>query len=406
MKTERPLRWIVVCLLLIPVARQDVVAANICDQLHGKVYVYAFSDSPSLEILVGFFDNKSDWEIVFYDLNDSSSSRRFLKIVEIFELMGIRALPRGSCLPCELQYLTWDNMWRVYASPLAGVFRNGRLAAITVGIADYETLDQAVMANADYVKVLTSHDVYALDGEGVKIQLEEFFIGQENRKRMDVNIFYLTSSIIFLALADSVNPCTFSLFSALLLITLHSLGKTKVATTGLSFILAVFVGYYALGLGLFRILIVIPNINKALAVMGLAMGALSIISSSKPEFRSPIPKSVRRFMEIRVSKSYGSPAASFMLGVFATFTLLPCSSGPYLVGVGLVSVLKGSIQAHLLLILYGILFTTPLILILVIVLASGGLSRRIKAFRSTRLSLAGLFSGLLLISACTYILVT
>ena len=107
-------------------------------------------------------------------------------------------------------------------------------------------------------------------------------------------------------------------------------------------------------------------------------------------------------MELQISKSYVSPIASFTLGVAASFTLLPCSSGPDIVGLGLLSALKDPVQAYLLLTLYNTLFVIPLIGVLFAILASSAYARNIKAFRSTRLGIMELISGSLLTMVCAY----
>ena len=379
-----------------------------CVQQFNEVYLYAFSESLSSERVLEFLDSKPNSEVISYDLNDSSSSERFINIVATLRVQGVEVVPAGSCLPCELynRYFTLDEVWKGYASPLMGFFSNGRLSAITVGITDDDALDQAIRSNSEHVKIFARHNVYSLTDESVRVQLEEFLVGPEGKGKRGMDALGLIGSIAFLALADSVNPCTFAVFTALLFIALYSFGRMRTATTGLSFILAVFVGYYALGLGLVQILATLPNIHRVLAVVGLVIGAFSIASGVKPGFKSPIPKSVRKFMEQRISKSYASPAASFALGLVATFTLLPCSGGPYVVGLGLISGLREPIQAYFLLAVYNIIFAAPLIAILIGLLAFSGLSRRVKALRSTKLGLMEIISGSLLVAACIWILLS
>jgi len=248
--------------------------------------------------------------------------------------------------------------------------------------------------------------VYTLTDESVRAKLAELLVGPEGRGKGAMDASTLILSIVFLALADSVNPCTFAVFTALLFISLYSFGKMRTVATGFSFILAVFIGYYALGLGLVQILTAFPNIHRALAVLGLVLGAFSIVSGIRPRFKSPIPRSVRGFMEQRIIKSYASPVASFALGLVATFTLLPCSGGPYLVGLGLISGLGEPIEAYLLLALYNLIFAVPLAAILVILLMFSSLSRKVKVLRSSKLGLMEVISGTLLVAVCLWILLT
>lgn len=353
-------------------------------------------------MLLRFFENKSDWKITFYDLNDSSSLEKFLNITKTLIFLRVQVLPPDLCLSCEMENLTLDEILTVNGQPLLGFFRDGRLTAITIGIVNYETLAQALMVKDDEgVRVFTPYEVHHLSDKGVRTRLEEFFIGEG---RSEIEISNVILSIILLALADSVNPCTFALFTALLLITLHYSGKMRVAVTGFSFISAIFIGYYILGLGVFQILVAVPHMDKALAILGLVLGALNVVRGLKLKFKSPIPKSLRRFMELKISGSYTSVAASFGLGLISSLILLPCSGGPYMVFLGLLSALKGLTQAYLLLAFYNLLFLMPLIFILVAVLMLNRLARKIKVFRSTKLGIMEMVSGALLTIMCLYIL--
>ena len=205
-------------------------------------------------------------------------------------------------------------------------------------------------------------------------------------------------------LADSINPCTFTVFTALLLISLHSLGRMRAALTGISFVLAVFICYYSLGLGLIQALTGIPYADKVIAIAGLIIGAISIARGLKPEFKSPIPKTLRKPLEKFLEKAYFSPVASFILGTLASFALLPCSGGPYIVGLGILSTLKEKFQAYLLLALYNTIFVAPLLIILLAVLASRRYVRKVKILRGRCLGTMEFISGLILIIICLLIL--
>lgn len=388
-------------LLVTLLALLNSVPGKIRAEQSGEVHIYGFPESPSSERLLGYFDNKSDWEAIFHSFNDPSSSERFLKIVEMLRVSGIQVTPPESCIACELLHMTWDEILMGYSSPLVGFFRNGRLTAITLGIARSDILDRALAARGDDVIVFALSNEYSLRDQSARVALEGLFPGEAESGIDAQNII---SSIALLALADSVNPCTFAVFTALLLVTLHSVGRTKAALTGFSFIMAIFVCYCILGFGLIHIFATIPYVDKAVALVGLVIGAFSITRGLKPKFKSPVPKSLRRFMEIRISRSYGSPVASFALGVVASFTLLPCSSGPYVVGLGLLSALNNPAQTWLLLTVYNSIFVAPLIAILFAVLSSSAYVRKVKAFRGRKLGVMELVSGLLLVVVCVYVL--
>lgn len=394
--------------LLLALLSTTFLVNDIVSQSSGKVHIYCLPKSPNLEVIMNYFNDKSDWEVTFCSLNDSICLSRFLTIVDALTLRGIDVLPAGTCLPCELQYSTWNDILITYASPLIVFSHNGRPTAVTIGITNHMVLEQATMMNASYVKIFTLQDSYALSYEGV--QLEALLLGEENGEKTKINLLDPISSIVLLALVDSINPCTFAVFTALLFLSLSSFGKIKAATVGFSFILAIFIGYYILGLGLLPVLTFIPYVDKILAAVGCVIGFLSIIRGFEHKLnayaKSLVPESFRRFIELWITKYYARPTLSFILGFIASFTLLPCSSGPYVVGLGLLSTVKESIKAYLLLALYNIVFVTPLIVILAAILASSVLAHKIKVLRSAEIGVMELINGILLVALCIYLLLS
>lgn len=373
-----------------------------------EVYIFGFLDSTNTRTLLGYLNNRSDWEVIFYDLNETSGQNRTLELIKVFKVVNINFMPPDVCPSCEHEHSMFFSLdfWINSTSPLVGFFHNGKLSSITIGLSSHEILDQALAADSEQVKVFTYDNTYTIDDESIRTRLEELFVGQENNMT-GINALSLLAPLVFLALADSVNPCTFAVFTAMLLIALHSLSKTKAITVGFTFIIAVFTGYLVLGLGLYRIFSIVPIIpyfNQFLAIIGLVIGVFTVAQSLKPKFISPIPNSFRRLLESRIIRSYVSPLASFFLGILATITLLPCSSGPYLIGLSLLSNLREFAQIFLLLVMYNLIFVSPLFLILVALLASESLSHKIKVFRSRKLKIMELVSGMLLITVCLYLL--
>jgi len=82
-----------------------------------------------------------------------------------------------------------------------------------------------------------------------------------------------------MTLADSVNPCTFSIFTALLLLTFSlSKEKRRIFIVGLPFITAIFLSYMLLGLGLIKVFSYIPAIKYVIVLFGLTFGIFSVLS--------------------------------------------------------------------------------------------------------------------------------
>ncbi|MGQ9781885.1 MAG: cytochrome c biogenesis CcdA family protein [Nitrososphaeria archaeon] len=363
------------------------------------VHVFRRPESSSQGTLLDYL-GRSGCDIRLHDLDPSWNSS-FSRIVLTLMVRGVRIQPPEACVSCQLVHQSWDDLLNDYAAPLVGYFHEGRLTAMTLGITDVEVVEEALSLKGDCVEVFTRNSRYTLSNESVRIKLEELF--QEDRG-VRVGASTMVWPVILLAAADSINPCTFAAYTALLLISLSLLGRKRTLLTGFSFVLAVFLSYSLLGIGLIYLFADIAHIDKMLAVFGLAIGAYSIIRGVRPELKSPVPRSISRRIDFLIRKTYVSPLASFLLGVLVSFTLLPCSSGPYIVGLSLISTLGNEAYRYFLLMFYNLIFVAPLVVILLAIIFLKQYARKVKVFRSKRLGLLELVSGLLLVLISIYIL--
>lgn len=173
-----------------------------------------------------------------------------------------------------------------------------------------------------------------------------------------------TALLLPLALADSVNPCTFALYVALLTSASMAAGRRLMVIAGTSFTLSVFAGYFILGLLLSMGASLLPS--WVLSSIAIGYGLLVIIYAS---YRKNDERACREdnatckvFKHFKSLSGSVSIAGSAALGFIASFTLLPCSGGPYLAFASIVSKTPLTWRISLLA-LYNSIFVTPLILI-------------------------------------------
>ncbi len=220
--------------------------------------------------------------------------------------------------------------------------------------------------------------------------------GNEN-----MNFFTALSLTISLSLADSVNPCTIYLYTILLIAaSIASIGVERkvnykrVVAVGLAFALAVWIGYLLLGLGLITFVSSLPKIF--FTAVGVGFGLWVIYSALTGRERVAAKKSMVKLLP-KASKNI---LLSFALGLLATFTLLPCSAGPYIVFAGIAAKLP-MIQAAILLVIYNLVFISPLIIVLMAILL--GVSRQsVREFLIKYNRVLSVIAGLLLIAIALY----
>jgi len=177
--------------------------------------------------------------------------------------------------------------------------------------------------------------------------------------------------ITSLALADSVNPCAIAVLTMVLVAILASNPekRKRVLYAGLSFILAVYIGYLFYG----GIIIQFFNsfaeflrhgsgiIYKGLGIFAMILGALNMkdyFYYQPGGVATEMPLAMRPYAKLIINK-ITSPLGAFFIGFLVTVFLLPCTIGPYIIASGLLAEL-GFIKALPWLLYYNLLFVLPM----------------------------------------------
>jgi len=303
---------------------------------------------------------------------------------------------------------SWDRV-----TPLTGVMCDDKLVAVVAGLPEKNPEFWCELArDRGYLlliypngtrRTLTDPDLCSQIAECFKGSLPTSVTIAEPASSSREVIWPVATA----ALADSVNPCTFSVFTALVLLATSAGGRRRAVLVGSSFIVAVFLAYYALGFGLIEVFTAIPWLKYAVAVLGIAVGSYEICTSLGGRFKSPLPAPLYRTTSKLVdwtSKAASIPLA-FAAGLVISVTLLPCSSGPYLVATSLLAGLP-TYERILLLGMYNLIFVAPLIGILLIMGALQRKVREVKVWRTKKLHVMNLVAGTLLVLICLYALLT
>ncbi len=200
-----------------------------------------------------------------------------------------------------------------------------------------------------------------------------------------------------LAMSDSINPCTFVIYTMLLIaISVREVSRRRLYVIGSAFILAVYVSYYLLGVGLLFLGRYIPL--WAAGVFAIGFGIYTIVTGIMERSRIGGKGKIRKKMFSADATFVGS----FLLGVMVSTTLLPCSAGSYLVYATIIA--HGSeALAFLLLALYNIIFVLPLVVIL-LAMGSVSESKRFSQAMVRHSMELSVVAGLLLIGIGVWVL--
>ncbi len=219
---------------------------------------------------------------------------------------------------------------------------------------------------------------------------------------------WLLPLVIISSLIDSINPCAFSIL-LLSIAFLFSLGRsrTEIFKIGGVYILGIFVIYILIGLGILQTLHLFNTphfMAKVGAFILLGWGSLNLVNQFFPKF--PIKLKIPAFAHSRIASLMhrATLPAAFALGVVVGLCEFPCTGGPYLMVLGLLHD-RGTYTSGLgYLLLYNLIFVSPLVIILGLA-SQPELHSAVKSWRRANSSRLELIGNLLLIALGLAILI-
>ena len=210
-------------------------------------------------------------------------------------------------------------------------------------------------------------------------------------------------AVIVAAAIDSVNPCTFAVLVLLLgtLLVAERKGKKGfVLKAGLTFTLAIYLSYFLMGIGVFTA-IQAAGVQKPFIIVVSSLAILLGLWNMKDFFSYgkwftiEVPQRWRPAVK-RITSSVVSIPGAFLVGVLDSLFLLPCSSGPYIAILALLSKNTSRLDGMLYLLLYNFIFVLPLLFITFAVHFGITTTARAERWRSARLGKLHLASGILM----------
>ena len=210
------------------------------------------------------------------------------------------------------------------------------------------------------------------------------------------------ATVVTTAAIDSINPCAIGVLILMISVMLAGKQSTKkMLLLGSLYVSSVLTVYLLAGLGLTYYFSTLPLVLAE--YISITVGVLIILAGIIEIkdyfwygrwFSLTIPAAFAKKIHNYASKT--TILGVIFLGAFVSAVELPCTGAPYLAIITLLS-LNFDFTAFLLLVLYNIIFVTPLIIILLLV-ASGVKLHEIKRWKQTNRSSMRLFIGLLLIA--------
>lgn len=208
-------------------------------------------------------------------------------------------------------------------------------------------------------------------------------------------------AVILAALVDSINPCEFAILIILLATITVKVSRKQALYCGLAFSFAIYTAYLLMGLGIYSAIAVsglTSTIYLIVAILAIVLGLFNLKDYFwyGKWFRMEVPLSWRPRLQILVKSATSIPgviAIAFLVSLF----LLPCTSGPYIVILGLLGHATTRIYAFLLLLLYNLIFILPMLIITFGVYYGFTTPERMERWRLRQLKVLHLIAGLIIL---------
>lgn len=216
--------------------------------------------------------------------------------------------------------------------------------------------------------------------------------------------------IISASLVDAINPCAFAVLLILLTTVLaQKTSRKKVLASGLAFSLAIFLSYLLMGLGVYTALASVGTttlLTTAVGIMAIILGLFNLKDFFWYGKTTPmeVPMSWRPKMASIIEK-VTSPGGALVAGLLVSLFLLPCTSGPYIVVLGLLAESPMDLQLIWYLMVYNFVFVLPMIAITFAV-AFGLKVDTVARLRDQHIDKLHLVAGLILLALGAYVLIT
>jgi cytochrome c biogenesis protein CcdA/glutaredoxin len=204
-------------------------------------------------------------------------------------------------------------------------------------------------------------------------------------------------AILVAAAVDSVNPCCFAILIFLFGTLLVAGRRRRILPIGLAFLSAIYISYFLMGLGVYSAIQaagVQYYFILSVSILAVLMGLWNVKDyfAYGKWFTIEVPQRWRPLLK-RLTASVVSVPGAFAIGILDSLFLLPCSSGPYIAILALISRTTTRAQGVLYLLLYNLVFILPLLLLTLGVHFGFTTTARAETWRSQRLRKLHLISG-------------
>lgn len=302
--------------------------------------------------------------------------------------------------------------------PLVVVFRSGELVAVVFGfhsqgdwemIMDSEYVGAPVYSNLHDASGRLLPDVVMADQDKLNA-ISSLFDEHPDDSHGHRDIYSLLPLVVTAALVDAINPCEFYVLVVFLSLVFFRIGKKAVLKAGLAYSAAVFLTYYLMGFGLWRLMDYAQQLRffvvAVFGFLGLVVGLREVLGAFLGKEQKRVPDTLSRKLSDQLRRVSENPLTAFGIGIVSGVFLLPCTSAPYFTALILISDLGSFMEGLALLTVYNGIIIVPFVVITLCVHTLKLRTAKLKMWSAERQRWLNLVSGLLIIFLALYLLST
>jgi cytochrome c biogenesis protein CcdA/glutaredoxin len=208
-------------------------------------------------------------------------------------------------------------------------------------------------------------------------------------------------AVISAAAVDAINPCAFAVLIILLTTILATKSRRRALFAGIAFTASIYISYFLMGLGIYSAINaakITQSIYIIVAIFAIIIGLFNLKDYLwyGRWFIMEVPQSWRPALKTLI-KSVTSIPGAFFVGFVVSLFLLPCTSGPYIVILGLLAETTTRDHAIILLLLYNLIFILPMIIITLAIYLGFTTTEEAEKWRQGRLKHLHLIAGAILL---------
>jgi len=229
-------------------------------------------------------------------------------------------------------------------------------------------------------------------------------------KEKDISNKLTIPIVVSAAAVDAINPCAFAVLIILMTAALSIANKKKALKFGLAFTFSIYLSYFLIGLGLFSVLQatgISHGFYIVVTVLAVIVGLLNVKDYFwyGKGFLMEVPLSWRPTMK-KVLISATSPFGAFIVGFAVSLFELPCTGGPYIVILGLLAKEVTRSTGILYLLLYNLIFVSPLIILSIIIYTGLSSTEKLEKIRQEKIRLLHLIAGILMLGIASVMILS